>query len=117
MKKGDIVKGTITAIKPYGAFVKIDEETLGMIHISEISHKFVSDVEDYLNEGETYDFKVLSFEDDGKVNLGMKKKKQRKKRLDIHLKDGFKPLEQSLDTWIETYEYTPFEETKEKKEE
>lgn len=117
MQKGDIVKGTVTAIKPYGAFVKIDEETSGLIHISEISQKFVKDVSDFLNENQTYEFRVLSLEDDGKVNLGMKKKKLRKKRLDIHLKDGFEPLDQILDTWIDTYEYTPFKKTNQKKEE
>ena len=34
MKVGDIVKGRVTNIKPYGAFVRIDDETNGLIHIS-----------------------------------------------------------------------------------
>jgi|AntRauTorckE6833_2_1112554.scaffolds.fasta_scaffold01370_12 general stress protein 13 len=117
MKKGDVIKGTITAIKPYGAFVKIDDETTGLIHISEISHNFVKEVSDYLSEGETYYFRVISVGDNGKVNLGMKKKKQQKKRLDIYLKEGFKPLDQVLTSWIEAYEYKPFKQAYQKKEE
>ena len=34
------MEGTITGIEPYGAFVSLDEETSGLIHISEISEGF-----------------------------------------------------------------------------
>jgi predicted RNA-binding protein with RPS1 domain len=47
MKKGDIVKGRITSIKPYGAFVKVNETIDGLVHISEISDRFVRSIEDY----------------------------------------------------------------------
>ena len=33
---GDIVEGKITGIQPYGAFVLLDNNTSGLIHISEI---------------------------------------------------------------------------------
>ncbi|MFW6298775.1 MAG: S1 RNA-binding domain-containing protein, partial [Bacillota bacterium] len=78
MKKGDIVQGRVTAIKPYGAFVQIDEKTSGMIHISEISHRYVKDVSNHLEVGKLYNFEILSFEDDGKVNLTMKKRKPKR---------------------------------------
>ncbi|MFW6298184.1 MAG: S1 RNA-binding domain-containing protein [Bacillota bacterium] len=103
MKKGDIVQGRVTAIKPYGAFVQIDENTSGMIHISEISHRYVKDVENHLEVGKLYNFEVLSFEEDGKVNLTMKKRKPKRKRMNIHLKDGFLPLRKRLSQWIDTY--------------
>ena len=35
-KIGDIVDGYVTGIQPYGAFVSLDEETQGLIHVSEI---------------------------------------------------------------------------------
>ncbi|MBQ1342265.1 MAG: S1 RNA-binding domain-containing protein, partial [Erysipelotrichaceae bacterium] len=38
---GQVVQGTVTGIKPYGAFVKVDDRYDGMIHISEISSDFV----------------------------------------------------------------------------
>lgn len=36
-KIGETVKGTITRITPFGAFVKLDEEIDGLIHVSELS--------------------------------------------------------------------------------
>ena len=49
-KKGQIIKGTITGIEKYGAFVSLDEYYTGLIHISEISHGFVRDINDFVNE-------------------------------------------------------------------
>ncbi len=104
MKKGDIVQGRITAIKPYGAFVKIDDQTDGLIHISEISDHYVKDIEDYLSVGKVYDLKVLSEKNGDKLSLSFKRLHKRKKRLDIRLKSGFEPLKKALPTWIEAYE-------------
>ncbi len=112
MKKGDIVQGEVTALKPYGAFVKIDDHTTGMVHISEISHRYVKDVSQHLKVGELYNFEVLSFEEDGKVNLTMKKRKPKRKRMNIHLKDGFLPLRKRLNQWISTYRKKTYKEEK-----
>ena len=35
-KIGNVVKGTVTGIETYGAFVSLDEYDSGLIHISEI---------------------------------------------------------------------------------
>ncbi len=104
MKKGDIVKGRVTAIKPYGAFVKIDETTDGLIHISEVSDNYVNDIEDYLSVGKTVKLKVLEVKDNEKVALSYKRLRTRKKRVEIHLKSGFSPLKKALKEWIETYD-------------
>ncbi len=40
-KSGDVVTGKISGIQPYGAFVALDEDTQGLVHISEIKHGFV----------------------------------------------------------------------------
>lgn len=45
---GEKVKVTVTSVTGYGAFVKLDDEETGLIHISEISDSFVSDVENIL---------------------------------------------------------------------
>jgi len=103
MKKGDIVKGRVTAIKPYGAFVKIDEDTDGLVHISEISVHYVNRIEDHLTIGRIYEFEVISAEK-GKISLSLKRRKKKKKRLDIRLKSGFEPLREALEYWIENYE-------------
>lgn len=104
MQKGDVVEATITAIQPYGAFVKIDNYTDGLVHISEISHQYVHRIEDYLTVGQTYKFMVIDDLKNGKVRLSYKRMQARKKRLTIHLKSGFKPLKKALSTWIEIYD-------------
>ncbi len=101
MQTGDIVNGEITAIKPYGAFVKIDENTTGLIHISELSNQFVRDVEDFVEVGDTIDLKVIDVADDGKISLSYKALHKKKKRYNIELESGFKPLKEMLETWLE----------------
>jgi len=102
MKKGSIVRGEITAIKPYGAFVKIDEDFVGLVHISEFSDGFVRSIEDYVSLGELIDLKIIEVEGN-KVSLSFKSLHKRKKRYNIILKSGFTPLKQQLDQWIENY--------------
>ena len=46
------VKGKITKITGFGAFVSTDDGKTGMIHISEISSGFVKDIRDYLSVGQ-----------------------------------------------------------------
>lgn len=72
-KKGNIVKGCITGMAPYGAFVSLDEYYDGLIHISEISNKFVSNIEEIFNVGDTIYAIVLEVDDDlFKVKLSIK---------------------------------------------
>ena len=44
---GMVLTGRVTGIQPYGAFVLLDDNTQGLIHISELKHGFISDVSDY----------------------------------------------------------------------
>ncbi|MBI9009954.1 MAG: S1 RNA-binding domain-containing protein [Tenericutes bacterium] len=105
MKKGDIVKGRITSIKPYGAFVKINETVDGLIHISEISDGFVRSIEDYLKVGELIDLEIISISKDNKLSLSYRtqNKNGRKKKELIDLTHGFEPLQEKLDDWIQEY--------------
>ena len=44
MKIGQKIQGTITAIKPYGAFVSLEDGTTGLIHISEIKTGYIDNI-------------------------------------------------------------------------
>jgi small subunit ribosomal protein S1 len=59
-KVGDVVKGEIQKVVPYGAFVRIGEGLNGLIHISELSDKLVKNPEDIVKEGDAVDVKILS---------------------------------------------------------
>jgi general stress protein 13 len=106
MKKGDIVKGKITGIKPYGAFVRINDETDGLIHISEISDGFVRSIEDFFVIGDVVDLEVLELHEDNKVSLSFKRVGaiRKKKYVHIELKSGFAPLGEQLPIWIASYQ-------------
>lgn len=105
MKKGDVVKGRITGIKPYGAFVKIDENIDGLVHISEISDGFVKNIEEYFKIGDVVKLEVLEINDNEKVALSYKKVNvtNKKKYVKIHLTIGFEPLKTMLPIWIKSY--------------
>jgi len=86
LEVGKKVEGKITGLAKFGAFIDLGENRTGLVHISEVSDKFVEDINDELSVGEIVTVKVLSIEDDGKIALSMrdkeaeaKKKKQQKK--------------------------------------
>lgn len=108
---GKVVEGVVTGIKPYGAFVNIDARHNGLIHISEISERFVRDVHTYVHIEERVRVKILDIDDDGihfKLSLkaveANKARFMRKRRIthDIpEMKIGFQSIRDQLDTWIE----------------
>ena len=44
IKEGQIVKGQITGITRYGLFVSLEDDYTGLVHISEVSDKFVKNL-------------------------------------------------------------------------
>ena len=62
---GEVVEGVVTGIKPYGAFVYLDSKHNGLIHISEISERFVRDVHTYVKVNERVKVKILDVDEDG----------------------------------------------------
>ncbi len=103
MKKGSIIEGEITAITTYGAFVKLDNDKTGMIHISEFSDSYVRSIEDYISIGDIVKLKVINSSDD-KIQLSFKALNKHKKKLKISLDTGFKPLKEQLPIWVNNYD-------------
>ena len=68
---GKEFKGRITKLAKFGAFVEVVPGTEGLLHISEISHKRIKEVEDVLKVNDIVDVKVIAVEDD-KFSLSMK---------------------------------------------
>mgnify|MGYP002893832528 CR=1 FL=1 len=48
LKVGEIVEGTVKSLTKFGAFVALDANTTGLVHISEVAHAYVSDLHEYL---------------------------------------------------------------------
>jgi small subunit ribosomal protein S1 len=57
---GQIIKGEITKVVDYGAFVRVEEGLNGLIHISELSNKLVKDPKEIVKEGEVREVKIIS---------------------------------------------------------
>lgn len=70
LKIGDTVKGVVTGVVDYGAFVNVDGIE-GLIHISEISWERVSNPADYVKVGETVEAKIISIDKD-RLSLSIK---------------------------------------------
>ncbi|HMR72792.1 MAG TPA: S1 RNA-binding domain-containing protein [Candidatus Saccharibacteria bacterium] len=70
MKVGDIVKGVITGVIDYGAFVNV-EGIEGLIHISEISWERVNNPSDYVKVGQNVEAKVIAI-DKERLSLSLK---------------------------------------------
>ena len=70
---GKRVKGTITRLTDYGAFVKLEEEINGLVHLSEITHHKITDASDVLKVGQKVDVQVINIEpDERRIGLSIK---------------------------------------------
>ena len=72
LEVGKIYEGKVTGITKFGAFVELDKDTTGMVHISEVANTFVNDISEHLKEGQDVKVKVLAL-NDGKIALSIKK--------------------------------------------
>ncbi|MFA6325201.1 MAG: polyribonucleotide nucleotidyltransferase [Candidatus Paceibacterota bacterium] len=72
-KYGEVLKGEVVKIADFGAFVKLNDFTDGMVHISEIAPLRVDRVSDFLKEGMIVTVKVIKIDTErGKISLSIK---------------------------------------------
>ena len=76
---GAILEGKVKSITNFGAFVSLDENRVGMVHISEIANAYVSDIREHLTEGQQVKVMVIGNEN-GKINLSIKRLEPRPQR-------------------------------------
>ena len=70
---GSILEGKVTGITKFGAFVDLGEGKTGMVHISEVSSNYVTEINEHVKENQVVKVKILSIGEDGKIRLSMKK--------------------------------------------
>ncbi len=105
-KEGKIVTGYVTGIEKYGIFVTLDEYYTGLIHISEISSKYVRDISKFVEIGETIRMKVLSVDEElHHISLSIKDIDYRvNRKRNTKIKEtpmGFITLSQKLPVWVD----------------
>ena len=70
---GETYSGKVKNIVAFGAFLEILPGTDALLHISEIAHKRVEKVEDYIKQGEVFDVKVIGKDPkNGKLKISRK---------------------------------------------
>ena len=105
-KKGKIVKGTITCIEPYGAFMAFDEYFTGLIHISEISNGFVKDIHNFVNVGDRIYVEILDVDNEENhlklsiKNINYKIDGHYRHKKIIETPNGFNTLKNNLPIWV-----------------
>ena len=70
---GKKVKGVVMRLTDYGAFVKLETEINGLVHLSELAHHKVGDPADVLKVGQRVDVQVINIEpDERRIGLSIK---------------------------------------------
>ncbi|WGN89634.1 CvfD/Ygs/GSP13 family RNA-binding post-transcriptional regulator [Ligilactobacillus faecis] len=113
---GMVLEGRVTGIQPYGAFVALDEETQGLIHISECHHGFVEDIQKYLEVGQKIKVMIIDIDEyTKKISLSVRclekpfdfskpkytRYQHKKYWTSRHVYEGFTPIKQRLDHWVD----------------
>ena len=104
-KIGDVAIGIVTGIEKYGIFVDLEDNYTGLIHISEVSEKFVANLKEYVEIGEKINVSIIDIDEDNKkLKLSIKNINYRIERKNTKIKEtkhGFKTLESNLPGWID----------------
>jgi polyribonucleotide nucleotidyltransferase len=73
---GEIFQGKIKRIMNFGAFAEILPGQEGLIHISQLAPYHVNKVEDVVKIGDIVPVKVISIDEQGRINLSLKEAKK-----------------------------------------
>jgi len=71
-EEGKVYDGVVVEVKDFGALVQILPNYIGLLHISQISDKYVKDIKKEIHIGDKVRVKVLKIENDGKIVLSKK---------------------------------------------
>ncbi len=73
LEVGSIVEGKVSGITKFGAFIQLPDGSTGLVHISEVSEQYVSDITQHLKENQMVKVKVIAIDSKGKLSLSIKK--------------------------------------------
>jgi small subunit ribosomal protein S1 len=89
---GSTVKGAVSRLAEFGAFVKISTGIEGLIHISELAHRRVSSVSQVLAEGQEVEVKILTVDQNAqRIGLSLKATQAKPGASQSEVKDEAEP--------------------------
>ncbi|HGE6799234.1 TPA: CvfD/Ygs/GSP13 family RNA-binding post-transcriptional regulator [Enterococcus faecium] len=110
-KIGQIIEGKVTGIQPYGAFVSLDNETQGLIHVSEVQSGYTKNIHSLLKVGQPVTVQIIDIDEySKKISLSLRTLEKtnpavpyRRKRnfTNKNRKIGFTTIAEQLPIWIE----------------
>lgn len=108
-KIGMVLEGKVTGIQNYGVFVSLDDNTQGLIHISELKHSYIKNIHDEIRVGQKIKVKIIDIDEyTKKISLS-------KRALDVNIpyrynkkqyftnqkkKIGFNSIARNLNHWV-----------------
>jgi uncharacterized protein len=73
LKEGMILEGTVSNVAQFGAFIDLGVHQDGLVHVSQLAHKFVSDAREVVKTGDIVKVKVMEVDVERKrIGLSMK---------------------------------------------
>ena len=69
---GEVFEGTVKRVTDFGAFVEVLPGKEGLVHVSALSHEFVSKPTDVIKVGDKVKVKVIEIDERGRINLSKK---------------------------------------------
>ncbi len=72
IEKGQILQGKISGITNFGAFVQLEGNVTGLVHISEVADSYVKEISEFLTVGDEVKVKVLNVDEGGKIGLSIR---------------------------------------------
>ncbi len=102
---GDVVKGQVTGVTKYGVFMSFEDDYSGLVHISEVSNKYVKDLKERFMVGDIIRAKVIEIDDNkNHLKLSIKEVNPKVKSSKSKIEEsglGFELLENSLPIWVD----------------
>ena len=74
---GTLLDGKVKTITNFGAFVQLDGNRSGLVHISEVASGYVSDIRTHLTEGQDIRVKVIGVDEKGRVSLSIRQAQEK----------------------------------------
>jgi len=72
-RMGDVVKGKVARVAGYGAFIELEHDIDGLVHISQISEERIEKVKDHLKEGDEVSARVIKIDrEERRIGLSIK---------------------------------------------
>ena len=97
---GQIVKGKVSKLACFGAFVELEEGVDGLVHISQISDDHVEKIRDVLQPGQEVEARVIKIDPiDRRIGLSIKAAKMAEEefKVDDSMLEGLRPGEDLVD--------------------